>query len=63
MNFVCEYTNICGDIVHFLLLYCHNINIECMVRISGLYACGFGDVFVFCEGNAGQFNLMTLHST
>jgi len=34
-----------------------------MVRISGLYACGFGDVFVFCEGNAGQFNLMTLHST
>jgi len=35
-----------------------------MIHISGLCTCGFGDVFVFCEGNAGQIvNLMTLHST
>jgi len=35
-----------------------------MVSISGLCTCDFCDMFVFCEGYAGQIiNLMTLHST
>jgi hypothetical protein len=25
-----------------------------VIRFSGLCTCGFGDVFVFCEGNADQ---------
>jgi len=33
-----------------------------MFHISGLCICGFGDVLVFCEGNAGHINPMTLHS-